>query len=369
MPFTFPGRIRMFEDQHENNTIVLRIIDANINRCAEGIRVIEEIVRFGAGDEGLTRGVKELRHEIRALSGMFPIDPTRFRDSAGDVGARFSTPSEEKRESLAGTARANFYRVEEGLRVLEEFGKLVSPDGARIAKGLRFRVYELEKIILEAGPEGRPFPRLPFLYTFIDRSIVAEGEVAGVTAALVEGGSGIIQYRAKDLPVSAMRRDLAAVIPIAGKAGIPLIVNDLPELAAETGAGGVHLGSADADPSGAREMLGPARIIGLSVGSPGELAAAPLDLLDYIAVGPLFETSTKDDAVVTGLGLLVSARRTTDLPVVAIGGIGPENARSVLDAGADGLAVISAVLDGDPAKNCFTFREIIDRKGNEKADA
>ena len=95
----------------------------------------------------------------------------------------------------------------------------------------------------------------------------------------------------------------------------------------------------------------------------------PLDLLDYIAVGPLFETSTKDDAVVTGLDLLVSARRTTDLPVVAIGGIGPENARSVLDAGADALAVISAVLDGDPVKNCFTFRKIIDRKGNEKAGA
>ncbi len=359
----------MLDDLPESDAIVLRIIDANINRCAEGIRVIEEIARFAVGDEELTRAVKDLRHEVRGLSGLFSVDTTRFRDSAGDVGGRFSTPSEERRESLAGTARANFFRVEEGLRVIEEFAKLEYPEGSRRAKRLRFRVYEMEKAFLAGGPAETPFPDLPFLYTFIDRSIVAEGEVAGTAAALVEGGSGMIQYRAKDIPVQEMRRDLASVIPAAEKAGIPLIVNDLPELAAETGAGGVHLGSSDADPSAAREMLGPARIIGLSVRTQGEIAAAPLELLDYLAVGAIFTTSTKEDAVVTGLDMIASAKQSTSLPVVAIGGIGTKNARSVLDAGADGLAVISAVLNGDPVKNCFTFREIIDRKRVETAGA
>ena len=369
MPFPFPERIDMLENHHESDTVVLRIIDANINRCAEGIRVVEEIARFAVGDEGLARGVKELRHEIRALSGLFSSDPIRFRDSAGDVGSRFSTPSEGKRESLAGTARANFFRVEEGLRVIEEFGKLVNPDGARRAKGLRFRVYELEMALMAAGPEDRLFPKLPFLYTFIDRSIVAEGEVAEVAADLIEGGSGMIQYRAKDISVSEMRRDLAAVVPLARKAGIPLIVNDLPELAVETGAGGVHLGSSDADPAEARAILGPLRIIGLSVSSPEEIESAPVDVIDYIAVGALFPTRTKDDAVVAGLDLLASAGSSIDLPIVAIGGIEPDNAGSILDAGADGLAVISAVLAGDTVKNCFTFREIIDRKGKERAGA
>jgi thiamine-phosphate pyrophosphorylase len=116
-------------------------------------------------------------------------------------------------------------------------------------------------------------------------------------------------------------------------------------------------------------MLGPARIIGLSVRSPGDIAAAPVDVLDYVAVGAVFPTSTKGDEIAVGLDALASARRSTGLPIVAIGGIGPDNARSVLDAGADGLAVISAVLTGDPVKNCFTFREIIDRKRKEKADA
>jgi thiamine-phosphate diphosphorylase len=179
----------------------------------------------------------------------------------------------------------------------------------------------------------------------------------------------MIQYRAKDISVREMRRDLASAIPVAEKVGIPLIVNDLPELAVETGAGGVHLGSSDADPSAAREMLGPARIIGLSVRTPGEIASAPLELLDYIAVGAVFPTFTKADAVVTGLDLVSSARRSTSLPVIAIGGIRAENARSVLDAGADGLAVISAVLRGDTLKNCFTFSEIIDKKRIEMAGA
>jgi thiamine-phosphate pyrophosphorylase len=359
----------MLDDLPESDAIVLRIIDANINRCAEGIRVIEEIARFAVGDEQLTRAVKDLRHEVRGLSGLFTPDTTRFRDSAGDVGGRFSTPSEERRESLAGTARANFFRVEEGLRVIEEFAKLGYPEGSRRAKSLRFRVYEMEKAFLAGGPAEMNFPGLPFLYTFIDRSIVPEGEVAAVVATLAEGGSGMIQYRAKDISVREMRRDLASAIPVAEKAGIPLIVNDLPELAVETGAGGVHLGSSDADPSAAREMLGPARIIGLSVRTPGEIASAPLELLDYIAVGAVFPTFTKADAVVTGLDLVSSARRSTSLPVIAIGGIRAENARSVLDAGADGLAVISAVLRGDTLKNCFTFSEIIDKKRIEMAGA
>jgi thiamine-phosphate pyrophosphorylase len=359
----------MIENDPGNYAVILRIIDANINRCAEGARVIEEIARFAIGDEKLTRVVKDLRHDIRSLSSTFPPGMTGSRDSEGDVGGRFSTPTEERRESLVATMRANFYRVEEGLRVIEEFGKLAGGDGGRRAKRIRFRVYGLEKAMIAAGPAGMPLPSSPFLYTFIDRSIVPQCDVAGTAAALVEGGSGIIQYRAKDISFSEMRSDLAAAIPVAEKAGIPLVVNDLPELAAETGAGGVHLGASDADPSAARAILGPARIIGLSVRCAADITAAPLDDLDYIALGSVFPTRTKEDAVIAGLDALVEARSATDLPIVAIGGISPANARSVLDAGADGLAVISAILKGDPVKNCFTFHEIIGRKREEMSGA
>jgi thiamine-phosphate pyrophosphorylase len=359
----------MLEDGRGSDATVLRILDANINRCAEGLRVIEEIARFADDDEALTRAVKELRHGIRSLSARFAGDMTRFRDSEGDVGGRFSTHSEGRRESLSGMARANFFRVEEGLRVIEEFSKMKYPEGSLEAKKLRFRVYELEKAFLTGVRPGALMPDPPFLYSFIDRSIVPAGRVAEVTAALIEGGSGMIQYRAKDLSLQEMRSDLAIAVPAAREAGIPLIVNDLPGIAAETGADGVHLGSADADPAAAREMLGPARIIGLSVRTPEETAAAPADIVDYIGVGAVFPTATKDDAVVSGLEAVRSAKESSPLPVVAIGGITADNAGSVLEAGADGLAVISALLEGDPAKNCFTFREIIDKRRGERAGA
>ena len=359
----------MLRDSSENRAVALRIIDANVNRCAEGMRVIEEIVRFAVGEEDLTRSVKELRHRIRELAGLFCDDATRFRDSAGDVGSRFSTPSEEKRESVSSAARANLFRVEEGLRVIEEFGKMIDPSGARRAKELRFRVYGLEKAILSSSAPGSAMPVSPFLYSFIDRSIVPSEAVEAVTAALIEGGSGMIQYRAKDLSMSEMRRDLMAALPLAERIGIPLIVNDHPVLAAETGAAGVHLGASDADPARAREMLGPSRIIGFSLDSAADLASAPLDILDYVAVGAVFPTSTKGDAAFAGLGELAAVKAASPLPVVAIGGIDAGNADEVLGAGADGLAVISAILEGDVLKNCFTFQAIIDRKRDETAGA
>lgn len=343
--------------------VVRRIIDANVNRCAEGLRVIEEIARFSSGDAGSSRALKELRHAVRRLGILFGVQPADCRDGAGDVGGRFSTAAEKRRLDFEGVARANFHRAEEALRVIEEFGKLLRPDAAGRVKALRFRLYDLETQVL--GDKGRPagMPTAPFLYTFVDRGLVGADRVAAVTRELLEGGSGMLQYRAKGLSRNEMRRDLAAMLPAAASAGVPVIVNDDPELAAETGADGVHLGARDPEPLRARELLGPTRIIGVSIGSSGALQGLAQELIDYIAVGAIFPTQTKEDAVVAGLSLVSEVKSRTSLPVVAIGGIDADNAERVIAAGADGLAVISAVLRGDIRKNCFTLREIIARKG------
>jgi thiamine-phosphate diphosphorylase len=116
-------------------------------------------------------------------------------------------------------------------------------------------------------------------------------------------------------------------------------------------------------------MLGPSRIIGLSLDSAVDIASAPLDILDYVAIGAVFPTSTKGDAAIAGIAELAAVKAASTIPVVAIGGIDAENAVEVLGAGADGLAVISAILAGDVLKNCFTFQAIIDRKRDETAGA
>ncbi|MBN2071358.1 MAG: thiamine phosphate synthase [Candidatus Krumholzibacteriota bacterium] len=341
---------------------IFRIIDANANRCCEGLRVIEEIVRFDDEDISFMAGIKELRHSIRRLAESISNRLVDFRKSDDDVGALFSTVSEKSRGSFSSVARANFLRVEEGLRVIEEFGKLVAPEISQQVKDLRFRVYSAERTFFGSEIELPVMPSSPFLYAFIDRAVIGAPEVEKTADDLVAGGAGMIQYRAKGISRDEMRIDIIRIISAASRKKIPVIINDEIDLAAETGAAGVHLGQDDAGPAEAREVLGPRSIVGLSIRTMKELRHAPGEILDYVAVSGVFPTGTKKGVKPLGLGFLARVCEKSAIPVVAIGGITTENAGSVLETGADGIAVISAILNGDARKNSFTFSQIIDKR-------
>jgi thiamine-phosphate pyrophosphorylase len=156
-----------------------------------------------------------------------------------------------------------------------------------------------------------------------------------------------------------MRRDVVTILEAARDASIPVIVNDDAGLADETGADGVHVGVEDMAPAEARSIVGPGRIVGATVTSLDELARLPFEAIDYLGVGPVFPSPTKPEAACFGVELVRSVRRRTALPIVAIGGITAANAHAVFDAGADGIAVVSALLAGDIGKNCFTLQKII----------
>jgi len=130
---------------------VYRVVDANLNRAGEGLRVLEEIARFILDDAALSARLKEMRHSLAALTNQLPggvYELVRARDAAGDVGASSWTPGEKTRDDLFTLAVANFKRVQEAARVLEEFGKLLGPSLARTFKGLRFQAYVLEQEML-----------------------------------------------------------------------------------------------------------------------------------------------------------------------------------------------------------------------------
>ena len=150
---------------------VLRILDANANRCAEGLRVIEELARFVRKDETLQRSMKGIRHGVREAVRGFGISLLENRDSVKDVGRTVTSRTESDRDSLDGVAQANFSRVQEALRVLEEYGKLIDPDVSIRFKALRFEIYTAQR---EFGMEGSRLVRIPpapFLYAILDRSI------------------------------------------------------------------------------------------------------------------------------------------------------------------------------------------------------
>jgi thiamine-phosphate pyrophosphorylase len=181
-------------------------------------------------------------------------------------------------------------------------------------------------------------------------------------AALLPSRPALVQYRNK-LADAPLRREQAARLLVIGRpAGVPLIINDDLPLALEIGADGAHLGRDDGDPGRARQMLGADRILGVSCYGewPRALAGAAAGV-DYLAFGAMYPSSSKPAAPLAPLDMLTLARREFGLPVVAIGGINLDNARSLIDAGADQLAVISDVFSApDPAARAAAYAGLFD---------
>jgi len=178
----------------------------------------------------------------------------------------------------------------------------------------------------------------------------------------IAGGAQVIQYRDKSEDHQHRLEQARSLNAICRRAGVPLIVNDDVALAAAVEAAGVHLGHNDAAPAAARDLLGPRAIIGVSCYNRLDLALAARDQgADYVAFGSFFPSSTKPLAVRADIDLLRRARRELRLPLVAIGGITPENGAVLVGAGADMLAVVTGVFGApDPQAAARAYARLFD---------
>ena len=205
-----------------------------------------------------------------------------------------------------------------------------------------------------ARRSARLTPRLAFdlsLYLVIGPDATAGRDVTAVALAAVRGGATMVQlrYKAGTPEVTESARE---VIEVLRPTGVPVIINDRVDLARALGAQGVHVGQDDTPPAEARQVLGEDAIVGLSVTDPAQLRAVDPSVVDYLGVGPVFPTGSKPDAAPPlGIETLSQIAGSVRLPVVAIGGITEENAAAVIRAGADGLAVISAICAADDPEN------------------
>jgi thiamine-phosphate pyrophosphorylase len=189
--------------------------------------------------------------------------------------------------------------------------------------------------------------RISGLYAITPELADTDALLYKVKAAL-RGGVGAVQYRNKTLDAVPRRAQAEGVAQLCRQAGTCFIVNDSAALALEVGADGVHLGRQDDEIRYARDLLGPDRIVGVSCYDQIGIARQAVEQgASYVAFGSFFPSATKPSAVRATPGLLVSARAELRVPLVAIGGIRLENAQELLDAGADALAVVSALFDGD----------------------
>jgi thiamine-phosphate pyrophosphorylase len=196
-----------------------------------------------------------------------------------------------------------------------------------------------------------------------DRALCFGRALEDVVQAAVRGGVTAVQLREKHYPMAEFISLASRLKSLLGSSGVPLIINDRVDVALASGADGVHLGQRDISVSEARRRLGPDAVIGLSVETMTQaLNAESLDV-EYLGVSPIFSTPTKPDAgMAWGLEGLRSLRARTRHVLVAIGGIDASNADGVLAAGADGLAVVSAICAStDPEAAARRLRNVVDR--------
>ncbi len=199
------------------------------------------------------------------------------------------------------------------------------------------------------------------VYLVTDRAMAGARLLEAVVRAAVTGGVSIVQIREKTLGGRAFFEAALSLRRLLDELGRPLIVNDRLDIALACGAAGVHLGQEDLPCAEARRLAGPDVLIGVSVSTPEEAVQAERDGADYLGVSPVFDTPTKTDAPpAVGLEGLRRIREVTSLPLVAIGGIHPSNAAEVIRAGADGIAVVSAIMAApDPCMAATTLTRAV----------
>ena len=320
----------------------LRILDANANRAAEGLRVVEDHLRFVLQDRSLANQCKRLRHALAAaLEGFDRRSRCQVRDTQADVGRRLETVTEYQRTSPLAVALANLQRVSQALRCLEEYGKLLDASLARQVEQFRYESYELERAVTLAATQRSEICAVQ-LYVLADGGDSAD-DFRRRVEQLVRAGVGAIQLRDKDLPDRELLQRARLLCDVTRGSSTLTLINDRPDVALLARADGVHLGQDDLEIRDVRSLAGPQLIVGVSAHSLPQAQQAVRDGADYIGVGPTFASRTKDFAGFTGVELLQQVHRQIRLPAFAIGGITLDQLSAVLATGNRRVAVCAAI--------------------------
>lgn len=374
---------------------IIRVMDANFNRAREAARVLEDYGRFVLEEQSLWRELRAIRHvlaqALRHLGGA--RDFLCARNTAQDPGAPASQERSGDRgrdsairrrapQQIGETLVANCKRLQESLRVLEEYSKGLSPRVSSVLERLRFRAYEVEAQLLGRFSLRKRFrdARLTVLLT----EEIAGRPLREIAREVIEGGADAIQIREKRMTDRELLGRCRELRSMTRKRGVLFLVNDRPEIALSVGADGVHLGAEDLPIAEARRILGSGFLVGATAHDPRGARAAEAAGADTVSYGPIFSPTTKwehlrrGDRVpkeygtlrAVGLGKIQTVSRAVQIPVVVIGGITRENLERVVRAGAQRVAVCSDVLRApDIRARVKAFKRILRApRGSHRAD-
>ena len=333
------------------NTNLKRILDANLNRAAEAARILEEIARFLLDDKVLAESLKNIRHSINNIQEKNYNQLLNARDTENDVGTDIKNKTQ--RTNIENIFKANIKRLQQALRTLSEYS--VDNDETKTSlEKLRYKTYTLEKIMWDKLKEN--FNRIKlsekklYLVTNSDK-FKTEDEFLNAIASALEGGVDIVQLREKNMPANKILALGKKIKQLCLQYNATFIINDRVDIAAILEADGVHLGQNDLDVKSAREILGENCIVGVSTHETSQALKAVGDGADYIGVGPVFATPTKENVIPVGLEYVKWVSENIKIPAFAIGGIDTNNVDKVLNAGLTKVCAVRAIINADSPQN------------------
>lgn len=368
MPVSF--EINLQAETKRERAIVLRILDASANRAKEGLRVVEDYVRFALDDGHLSELLKSARHQLRsALQDIDSESLVGSRNTRADVGTQIATAAEMVRSDALSVAKASLKRVQEATRTLEEYSKVLLTSNAATAQPnvsqqleqLRYKLYTIEKAVLTTIGSRKHFKnRNVYLLLSSDQ---CDGDVEHVLKEAIAGEVRIVQIREKSMPDQELLQYARRVRSITRDAGVILIMNDRPDLAVLSEADGVHVGQDELRVHDVRRIVGPDCLIGVSTHSIEQARDAVLDGASYIGVGPVFNSGTKKFDEFAGLDFVREVAAEIQLPWFPIGGIDVSNLDAVIEAGASRVAISGAVCRSQNSRHAA--RQLVARLSND----
>jgi len=323
-----------------------QIIDANLDRAREGLRVLEDWARFALGREDLVKSFKNFRqvlgkHHLKVYK--------ESRNFITDKCAGLSHPEQFKRNDASAIICSNAARAQEALRVIEEFSRDHNQNLCKISSNIRYEIYNLEITLLEANSNCSL------------RKVLKENNLYFITLGsenlfekiknILEGGVKIIQFRCKEGKDSDNVKFAIKIKELCDDFGALFLINDRVDIALACNADGVHLGQDDMDIKSARRILGFSKIIGISANNESDIKKAIQDGCDYLGIGPVFATTIKKEKAPLGIDTLKSLTKDISIPWFAIGGIKQENIPLLKENNICKVAIITDLINSKKPKD------------------
>ena len=324
---------------------IFQIIDANLDRAREGLRVIEDWARFGLGKRKYAERIKNFRQ----ILGSHHLEIYKqSRNYVEDQCKGLTHKEQINRKTPEQIISSNSGRVQEALRVIEEFSRINNNELSKIASDIRYEIYtmEVELLNLSQHKKYQEILKENDLYVITDH----KENLLKIIEDLLIAGVKIIQHRFKQGTDREHLEEAIQIKSLCETYNSLFIINDRVDIALASNADGIHLGQNDLDLKTARKLIGYSKIIGISANNEIDISKAVKEGCDYIGIGPVFKTLTKKNKQPLGVEKIQTLTKDLNIPWFAIGGVTTNNISYLKKYGLKKVALVSQLMDSEDPK-------------------